>query len=194
MNCNMRHLIDNLKSLKKRFSLSNQIIADKIASLISHLENLDKKIINEIHDLKKYITCYCTDEKNDITEILPHLDFKKIRTTVAKRQVVEKYPELLVIHIQKILHYDQDYGAAMSRNKINFPLMLKLEENGNVINYELYSFLQHIGSSEFGHYISFKKYSKEKWVLINDSNCLSINLDKLKEADPYMLFYRKMLN
>ncbi len=198
----MNNLINNLKKLKYEFEYKDRAIAEKFKILIYHLELISKEELNEIPHLKTYITSICSQntflnkkENIDLTDIFQYINFEKIRTTIKKRQLIENLPELLVIHVQKIFHYDEDQGAAIVRGNLNFGEIISLNENGNNVKYELYSFLQQMGSSEYGHYISFKKYSKDKWVVLNDSECIYFTWEQVRtsNADPYMLFYRRML-
>jgi len=194
--------MDNLKRLKFDLDFKDQQKADYFNLLILHLESLNKQKINEIEDLKTYVYSFCskysTENKDniDLCNILHLLEFKKIKTTIIKSQDVVKFPNLLVIHVQKIFHYDQNNGATMIRGNLDFNEFLTVIENGKLIKYELYSFLQHMGSSEYGHYISFKKYSKDKWVILNDAECINFDWEQIKNtnADPYMLFYRRLNN
>ena len=201
MSCSINQVTNDLKRIKYEFEFKDKTKAHKIKILISHLELLIKEKINEISDLKTYITSFCSQyalnnnkDNLDLTDIVKYIQFKKIRTTIQKRQLIEKLPELLVIHVQKIFHYDQNHGASMVRGNLDFDEIMTLNENGNNVKYELYSFLQHMGSSEYGHYISFRKYSKDKWVVLNDSECVYFSWEQVKNSkvDPYMLFYKKL--
>ena len=203
MNCSIINQINNLEMIIKKYDYQDLSLHKKALVLYKYLKNLKKEEINNISDLKIFLISVCSnrnilnlknstsENENDFSHILKDLDFKKIKRNIKKKQIINKFSDILVLQIQKFIFYDEFSGAAMSKLKVEFPLCLNVNEKGNKIKYELYSFLQHIGSSEYGHYFSFKKYSDNKWVLLNDSNIIKIDLEKIKEADPYMLFYKK---
>ena len=58
--------------------------------------------------------------------------------------------------------------------------------------YELVSFIEHFGTANYGHYISYRKFYG-KWLNINDSKVkLMETIDALNVANPYMCLYRKL--
>ncbi len=202
MSCSIKCLLNYLNKAKLQYKLRDKNVSDKLNILISYLENLNSQQINEISDLNLFVTSFCSKyssenkDKIDLNEILAYIEFRKVKTTIQKSEIVEKFPDLLVIRIQKIIDYDPNNGVEMIKGYLNFDEFLIVEEDGKKVEYELYSFLQHMGSSEYGHYISFKKYTKDKWVVINDSECIYFTWEQLKKnnPDPYMLFYRRINN
>ena len=165
----------------------------KEAQILSgFLKKLEKSEINKIDDLRIYLTSKCFEL--NCKDVLSKLTFKKRKTKIFKRQIIQKFPEIFVIRIEKIIEYNNDFGAKITNNKSDIPVEINVIEDDKNVKYELYSFLQHMGSSEYGHYISFKKFSKEMWVVINDSDFKKVNVMQIKNMDPYILFYRRLPN
>jgi len=58
--------------------------------------------------------------------------------------------------------------------------------------YELVSFIEHFGTANYGHYISYRKFYG-KWLNINDSKVKLIEKnDAFEVPNPYMCFYRRL--
>ena len=67
--------------------------------------------------------------------------------------------------------------------------------------YELFSISVHIGSINFGHYVSFTKrdidvdqegktHSKQQWFLFDDEDITMCSEKQILEQEAYLLFYR----
>jgi ubiquitin C-terminal hydrolase len=151
---------------------------------------LNKNEINNINNFKIFLTEKCSELK--CNNILSKISFKNKKTKIYKRQIINKYPEIFVIRIEKIVSYNNDYGTQIANNQSDILFELNINEDNKQIKYELYSFLQHMGSTDYGHYISSKKFSKEMWVIVNDSEFQKVDKDKIKNMDPYILFYRRL--
>ncbi len=71
----------------------------------------------------------------------------------------------------------------------------KFTENNEKVNYELDSFIRHIGGfASFGHYVSYVKKGND-WYELNDTLARKISKNELKEAreESYIFHYKKAL-
>ena len=140
---------------------------------------------------------------------------KKI--TNIKRVLIDKIPNILIIHLQRIAFSYETFNM----EKINTPI--HFEESFNIKNYTLYKdnndipreyfeyklqgLIIHKGTAQYGHYYSVI-YSEEKdkagkWYKFNDTSVTEINYDQfVNEAignnleseygsSAYMLIYQK---
>ncbi len=64
-------------------------------------------------------------------------------------------------------------------------------EKGSYV-YEVYAGAVHSGSSNFGHYVAYTKRGT-KWFYFSDTHAKPTFFTSLKEARPYIIFYRRKL-
>jgi ubiquitin C-terminal hydrolase len=139
---------------------------------------------------------------------------KKI--TNLKRVLVDKIPNILIIHLQRIAFSYETF----TMEKINIPI--EFNKNLNIKNYtlnkdnndipseyydyELQGIIIHKGTAQFGHYYSII-YSEEKdlsgkWYKFNDTSVTEVNYDQILsdaigssfseyDSSAYMLIYQK---
>ncbi len=141
---------------------------------------------------------------------------KKI--TNLKRVLVDKIPNILIVHLQRIAFSYETF----TMEKINIPIEFDkkfniknytIDKDNNDIpleyfDYELQGLLIHKGTAQFGHYYSII-YSEEKditgkWYKFNDSSVTEVNFDQIEDeavghiindydASAYMLIYQKKM-
>ena len=67
---------------------------------------------------------------------------------------------------------------------------LKLS-NTQVCNYNLYAVANHLGDSNYGHYISYCKNYNNKWYKYDDDSVIEMDEKDLVSSNAYCLFYQK---
>ena len=62
--------------------------------------------------------------------------------------------------------------------------------------YQLCAVICHFGEIESGHYITYRKCilsgGKVRWFSANDADIIQVSLDKVMEANPYILLYERL--
>ena len=142
---------------------------------------------------------------------------KKI--TNIKKVLIDKIPNILIIHLQRIAFSYETFNMEKINKTITFEKTLNIKDytinkNNNDIpsdyfDYELQGVLIHSGTAQFGHYYSMI-YSKEndiagKWYKFNDTSVTESDFDKVETegfgnnlkhdygASAYMLIYQKKI-
>ena len=140
---------------------------------------------------------------------------KKI--TNIKNVLIDKIPNILIIHLQRIAFSYETFNMGKINDYIYFEKTLNiknytLNKNNDDIpsdyfEYELQGVLIHSGTAQFGHYYSII-YSEEeditgKWYKFNDTSVTEINYDMMTNdafgnnarqeygSSAYMLIYQK---
>eukprot|EP00828_Plagiopyla_frontata_P048501 TRINITY_DN9313_c0_g1_i4.p3 TRINITY_DN9313_c0_g1~~TRINITY_DN9313_c0_g1_i4.p3 ORF type:complete len:353 (-),score=60.67 TRINITY_DN9313_c0_g1_i4:149-1207(-) len=115
---------------------------------------------------------------------------KKVDMT--KKSMLRKLPNILLIHLQRII-FDLDLLQNMkiiSKNEFSETFDISpytYEDTNNSLNsepiiYNLKGIVVHQGSADVGHYYSFIKIQKKKWLEFNDSVIKEFVFD-LKEVE-----------
>lgn len=114
---------------------------------------------------------------------MPKCEKCKKRRKMSKKFSIEKYPQLLVIHLKRF-----GDSTGFSRRKITadirFPEMMAMDGN----KYELQSVCNHFGSIGGGHYTAFGK-TANGWFDYNDSHVSKT--PSFQSKDAYLLFYTR---
>ena len=101
----------------------------------------------------------------------------KKKIEVSKRMLLDKLPNVLIIHLQRILlNYDTLMNEKIN-SRLEFPNQLNLKpymadasiEDDNEYEYSLKGIVNHSGTADFGHYYSFINVKDETWLEFNDS-------------------------
>ena len=164
------------------------------------IECLDKFIIDE-----KIEDYHC--EKCD----------KKI--TNIKNVLIDKIPNILIIHLQRIAFSYETFNMEKINSVITFEQNLNIKkytinkDNNNIpseyFDYELHGVLIHSGTAQYGHYYSIisrdKDVKSENWCKFNDTVVSESNFDKIDTegfgsqaehdygSSAYMLIYQKKI-
>ena len=138
---------------------------------------------------------------------------KKI--TNLKRVLVDKIPNILIIHLQRIAFSYETFTMEKINIPIDFDKNLNMKkytlnrDNNDIpseyYDYELQGIIIHKGTAQFGHYYSII-YSEEKdlsgkWYKFNDTSVTEVNYDQIiddasgsyneYDSSAYMLIYQK---
>ena len=140
---------------------------------------------------------------------------KKI--TNIKHVVIDKIPNILIIHLQRIAFSYETFNMEKINSYITFEKSLNIKkytsnkDNENIpleyFDYDLQGVLIHSGTAQYGHYYSLispeENEIKEKWFKFNDSSVTKIDYDNIISdafgnnsdhqygSSAYMLIYQK---
>jgi len=128
----------------------------------------------------------------------------KKKDTSMKRTIIWEQPEVLVIQFKRFV-YDLYGDRQAVKDKVSFPLEnMSLDffthgnSNGTRGVYKLYGIVNHFGSLEGGHYISFI-YNEpiKQWLQYNDSTVTRVEEKEMEDfakgsSQPYLLFYKRV--
>lgn len=134
-----------------------------------------------------------------------------LRQEFNKRELVSRPPSIFVFHIHRRT------ATRKIRKHIAFPLELNVAKHlvGNnyswvsaskeipindrtsiaPIEYTLCSVVEHLGTAEGGHYLTYRKIGEvnnERWVRVSDDNWKFVGWDVVSRAEAYLLFYEKV--
>jgi len=115
---------------------------------------------------------------------MPKCEKCKKRRKMSKKFSIEKYPQLLVIHLKRFGD-STGYSRRKITADIRFPEMMSMDGN----KYELQSVCNHFGSIGGGHYTAFGK-TQNGWFDYNDSQVSKTSSFQSKDA--YLLFYTRI--
>ena len=141
---------------------------------------------------------------------------KKI--TNIKNVLIDKIPNILIIHLQRIAFSYENFTMEKINRNINFEKTLNIKnytlnkDNKDIpdeyYEYELQGVLIHSGTAQFGHYYSIinsDKYDKNgKWYKFNDTSITESSFDQVENegfgafgdqdygSSAYMLIYQKV--
>ena len=162
-------------------ALINQLNPSHV-DFIKYLNTLKTRDEN-LESLVKDILLYT--EENNLTELATRLRFRPIRITLHKSTKVKETNSNLIVHVSSVSF--EDFGGVKSNSKIFFGDKLYINNK----TYELTAFIEHLGSSGFGHYFCYRKFYNNLWINVNDSNVRLVDKSSVFQvAKPYMLFYR----
>ena len=140
---------------------------------------------------------------------------KKI--TNIKNVLIDKIPNILIIHLQRIAFSYETFNMEKINSFIKFENQLNIKkytlnkDNENMpsdyFDYELQGILIHSGTAQYGHYYSIiysdKKDITGKWYKFNDTSVTEVNFDQVEQdafgslaqheygSSAYMLIYQK---
>lgn len=66
-------------------------------------------------------------------------------------------------------------------------------KNKKSLQYKLRSLIVHQGSSEFGHYVCFRRMRNNEWLFISDSFVRQANISEVQSAQVCMAFYERAM-
>jgi ubiquitin carboxyl-terminal hydrolase 4/11/15 len=150
------------------------------------------------------LTLYECIEKYTAREILGkddawHCPGCKKFQQASKQLTLFKCPEILIVHLKRFLQ-----RSAMSREKlgtfVDFPVKgLDLSKHVSHIGdkdsapiYDLYAISNHMGGIHGGHYTAYAKNPENNlWYCFDDSSCQQVNVNNIKSASAYVLYYKR---
>jgi Ubiquitin carboxyl-terminal hydrolase len=106
------------------------------------------------------------------------------RVDITKRNLIESVPNILIIHLQRIVFNFDTFANEKINSRLEFPTDVDLypytklglentEPDTTEFQYELTGIVVHKGTAEMGHYYSFIKTEPNKWFEFNDSTVKS---------------------
>ncbi|XP_068615479.1 ubiquitin carboxyl-terminal hydrolase 2-like isoform X1 [Brachionichthys hirsutus] len=123
----------------------------------------------------------------------PTCDRCKARRRCTKRFSVQKFPQILVLHLKRFS--DSKIRASKLSTYVNFPLKeLDLREfateSGEHAVYNLYAVSNHLGSALGGHYTAYCRHpALGEWYSYNDSRVSPVSSSQVRSSNAYVLFY-----
>ncbi|EOB13956.1 Ubiquitin carboxyl-terminal hydrolase 23 [Nosema bombycis CQ1] len=139
--------------------------------------------LNHTKNLKESLSEYFQDEH---MEDKLHCLNCKDHTVFSKSLEVIQIPEILVIHILR-------FEFINTITKINNGIEIYEKIEFGYCNYVLKGFVQHRGSIEQGHYVSYIRFGT-LWYEFDDNNVRKLLHKNVPFQDAYLLFYVKDKN
>ena len=169
--------------------------------------------IKNCKDIQECLDKFIADEKIEDY----HCEKCDKKTTNIKNVLIDKVPNILIIHLQRIAFSYETFNMEKMNRYISFEKTLNiknytLNKNNNDVpsdyfDYELIGVLIHSGTAQYGHYYSIiyseEKDSFGKWYKFNDTSVTEINYDMMITdaygsethsdygSSAYMLIYQK---
>lgn len=105
------------------------------------------------------------------------------KVDITRRTVISKLPNVLIVHLQRIVFNFDTYANEKINTRLEFPHDLNLLpytkqgldniESTDCFNYELVGIVVHSGTADLGHYYSYirenSQNNSKKWLEFNDS-------------------------
>lgn len=105
-------------------------------------------------------------------------------------------PEYLIIQLKRFVFDENRMRFNKLYDNIHFPNFLNLNEYSEYSQknnfYKLVNIVNHIGSSDGGHYFSFSKFN-EQWYEIDDESIREIEEEDIFTKNCYMLVYKRFM-
>jgi ubiquitin C-terminal hydrolase len=169
----------------------SQLICTECKAIKENVEDfynisLDVKHSKNIYEsLQRYIT-------GDMIEGY-HCEGCNKPVNVNKRTLIGQLPNILICHLQRIIFNFDTYANEKINSRLEFPHTLNLEPytkeglerkekqddsmqidvDPEDYEYELSGVVVHTGTAEAGHYYSYIRIDKEKWLEFNDTTVRS---------------------
>lgn len=118
-----------------------------------------------------------------------------------KQLSLKQLPIVVCIHVKRFRHLKR---ARKLANPLEFPFELELSPYltsniNNPINpqaisgtvYSLFAVVNHIGTSDSGHYICYVLHAGEQWFKCDDTYLTKVTKENVANSEAYMLFYHK---
>ena len=184
--------------------ICTQLICSQCGKIKENHENF-YNISLEVKNLK---TIYESFNKFISGEIISDYECsnceKKVETT--KKSTILELPNILILHLQRIVFNMDTYSNQKINSRLEFPFDLDLEaylHNSKTINtkdyfqYKLKGVVVHMGTADFGHYISYIKIRDNKWLQFNDTEIKDFDLKTFENecfGGMYFFFYGNNIN
>lgn len=139
--------------------------------------------------------------------------------TIKKRALFEEGPNVLIVHLQRIVFNFDIFINEKINSRLEFPHEVSLapfsahqdeKEQEQDYEYVLKGIVCHNGTAEFGHYYSYIEVNPDHWLEFNDSTVRSFNKSQIEAQcfggltddedwkkeeitySAYMLFYERI--
>uniref|UniRef100_A0A1B6F536 Ubiquitin carboxyl-terminal hydrolase n=1 Tax=Cuerna arida TaxID=1464854 RepID=A0A1B6F536_9HEMI len=155
---------------------------------IPHTSRTGKLLLSQCFDL------FTKEEVLDGDE-MPTCSKCNTRRKCKKRILIQKFPEVLVIHLKRFSLGGRSYKV---ESIIDFPVSnldvaaYSADRQLQNLGYDLYAVVNHNGTCYTGHYTAYCKhpYSGE-WHSFNDLSVRPISPETHNKQDAYVLFYEQ---
>jgi len=150
----------------------------------------------------KLLLSHCIDlfTKEEVLDgdEMPTCSKCKTRRKCKKRILIQKFPEVLVIHLKR---FSLGSRARKVDSAIDFPIkeldMSAYSADSAVavssVMYELYAVVNHNGTCHTGHYTAYCRHPYTlQWHSFNDRSVSPISIDTMSKRDGYVLFYQQI--
>jgi len=115
-------------------------------------------------------------------------------TEATRVPFIQQWPEVLIIKLMRFSFNKRSNRANRVNKVIEFDSTLEISNN---INYVLYAVTCHKGTSDRGHYISYKRHKNNNWLFCDDHNISLVsfsNVQNRASTQGYLFFYQKTSN
>lgn len=174
-----KHLIEGTFGGKT----SNQVICKECNNINESFEDFYNLSLDVKHSKNVYDSLQKLILEDTICDYYCGKCDKKVE--IAKRTVISKLPNILILHLQRIIFNFDTYTNEKINTRLEFPLDLNMfnytkegvsgEESNDNYDYELVGIVVHTGTADLGHYYSYikDKSDNKKWLEFNDSSIRS---------------------
>ena len=194
---------EQIKNSNERF-LCNNILGGTTLQQITctnndcnNISERKESIIYLSLDIKGNKTIYECLEKYTSEEKIEDYHCEKCgkKITHKKRVVIDKLPNILILHLQRISFNYETFLMEKINDEVAFEKELNVKKytidksNKNIDNdqfdYELIGVIIHNGTAQYGHYYSViysqdKKSDKNKWYKFNDTSVTETTYESMK--------------
>ncbi|CAJ1953813.1 unnamed protein product [Cylindrotheca closterium] len=211
----LRGAIDSIEKRPRRAanSMSHQALRSDLSRVQNRLSFL------EISDPDDAYTA--SGPSDDDISCLPALrGMPLLRTDASKCLTLTRYPKVLCCHIQRLFVDIATGKTEKCPQHVQFPHLLDLSRYctynqkadtswaaGNLSNaglpqcqeenpllYRLKGVIQHIGTADFGHYVTFRENGRGEWCRISDNTVTPVSFAEVRSCQAYMIFYEITAN
>ena len=191
---------DDLKNTNYKYILNN-IFGGEIHQILTcqnpdcNLTKTKKEVINFLSldikncsNLNQCLAKYIQEENIDDY----NCEKCKLKVSYIKNVLINKLPNILIIHLQRIAFNYQTFELEKINTKVDFSREINLKnyttnlDNNSIssenFEYFLIGVLVHSGTAQYGHYFSLinTKNEKNKWVKFNDKTVIDYNANNLE--------------
>ena len=218
---------DSIKNNKQRF-LCNNIFGGTTLQQVKctnpECGNISEKRDNinflslDIKNVRNVEECLSQFIKEEKIEDY-HCEKCDKKITNIKNVLIDKIPNILIIHLQRITFSYETFNMVKINTRITFNKTLNIKKytvnrdnpqiNSEYYEYDLQGILIHSGTAQYGHYYSLIKNEKNKendnWLKFNDSQVTNVDYESILSdafgntepylygSSAYMLIYQKRI-
>ena len=218
-NCTLQQTKNNLQSDLLCYKQALEYVRNRHQD-ISESEHLSEQAKMVSKDLNYFSKLSPDDDNFEIKFKRKNFDFHDscgsdgaiLHRKFFKKEFISRPPLVLVLHIHRRT------ATAKIRKKVGFPVLLNLStyivnsghhlfwiSNGEIssgeyprsspVNYTLRSVVEHQGSNNCGHYLTYRKFGdfkSEKWVCTSDEFIKVVDWEIVAKAEAYLLLYERI--
>ncbi|GEQ69759.1 hypothetical protein JCM33374_g3433 [Metschnikowia sp. JCM 33374] len=158
----------------------------------------------EINDIKSYPTLYdCLDQftRKELLDVKYRCRSCRSEARAHRTLRIKKMPPVLSIQLKRFKHNFANDTSSKIEDRVDVPLFLNLTKYTSDYNentgvdvdetkvYELFAMVNHTGSVNTGHYVTYIKTSSGQWLKFDDSIITASSHEEVKRTNAYLLFY-----